>query len=234
MSETKLLYPENSYLKEFDARIIKLGPKYAILDRTAFYPEGGGQPGDTGKIVTEDKIYSVTKVLKRGKQVFHYLDDDIYQKDNVRGVIDWDKRFWNMRRHSGEHLLTGLFESLDSGPKVFSNLEQLDFKPSKLNEDTIRRVSDKFNSIVDANVPVQIFYLNREDLDVVNDERQKSFLEKIPQNVKKIRIVKIGTHAQVFCMGTHVKSTGEIGGLKRIFFESKKKKRKIVFFELFS
>ncbi len=233
MSETELLYAENSYLKEFDATIIKSGPKYVILDRTAFYPEGGGQPNDTGKIITKEKILKVTKVLKRGSQVYHYMDGDIHQGDNVHGIIDWDQRFWNMRRHSGEHLLTGLFESLDTGPKVFSNLEQLDFKPSRLDENTVLRVADQFNSIVNANVPVYIHYSNREDLDVGTDERQKTFLEKIPQNVKKLRIVKIGNHAQVFCMGTHVKSTGDIGKLKRIILESKKKKRKIVFFELF-
>jgi Ser-tRNA(Ala) deacylase AlaX len=233
MNETELLYVKNSYLKKFDATIIKFGLKYVILDRTAFYPEGGGQPSDTGRIITEDKTFKVTKVLKRGNQVFHYLDGNINQWGKVHGVVDWDQRFWNMRRHSGEHLLTGLFESLDSGPKVFSNLEQLDFKPSELDEKTIRRVTNKFNSIVNANVPVKIYYLNREDLDVGNDERQKSFLEKIPQNVKELRIVEIGTHARVFCMGTHVKSTSEIGELKRIYLESKKKKRKIVFFELF-
>lgn len=233
MSETKLLYAENSYLKEFDATIIKSGPKYVILDRTAFYPEGGGQPNDTGKIITKEKILKITKVLKRGSQVYHYMDGDIHQGDKVHGIIDWDQRFWNMRRHSGEHLLTGLFELLDAGPKVFSNLEQLDFKPSRLDENTVLRVADQFNSIVNANVQVCIHYSNREDLDVGNDERQKTFLEKIPQNVKKLRIVKIGNHAQVFCRGTHVKSTGDIGKLKRIILESKKKKRKIVYFELF-
>jgi Ser-tRNA(Ala) deacylase AlaX len=232
MIKTKLLFEKDNYLKHFYATVIKSGPKFVILDKTAFYPEGGGQPGDIGILVVEGNKIKVIKVIKRGNQVFHYLDNNISEGKTVHGTIDWGLRFWNMRRHSGEHLLTGLFEESNSGPKVFSSLEQLDFKPSNLDEVTIRNVAFQFNSLVDADIPICIYYTSRKQLDIGNDERKKLFLKKIHRDMDTIRMVKIGKHALTFCMGTHVKSTGEIGKLKSIRLESKKKNRKIVFFEL--
>jgi len=99
---THLLYTENSYIKEFDAEVI------------AFYPEGGGQPSDTGVLRFEKHELKVKMVKKRGKDVFHYLNGDIPAGMKIYGMIDWEPRFDNMRRHSGEHLLTGLFTAAGS------------------------------------------------------------------------------------------------------------------------
>ena len=79
---------------------------------------------------------------------------------------------------------------------------------------------------------MEIYYTNRDELDVGDDERKQSFLEKIPPSIHELRMVKIGDYAETFCMGTHVSSTGEIGKLKSLRLESKKKRRKIVYFEL--
>ena len=128
--------------------------------------------------------------------------------------------------------LTGLFETADSGPKVFSSFSQLDFKPSDLTEETLQSVWRRFDEIVDMDVPVRIYYTDRDGLDVGDDARKRSFLEKIPPGVETLRMVEIGEYALTFCMGTHVKSTGEIGKLKDLRLEPKKKRRKIVYFEL--
>jgi Ser-tRNA(Ala) deacylase AlaX len=226
------LYVEDSHLKEFDARVVKAGPKFVILDRTAFYPESGGQPSDTGKITYAGGEASVRKVMKRGKDIYHYLDEDIPVGTEVHGTVDWDPRLWNMRRHSGEHLLTGLFEKRDSGPKVYSDLERLDFKPSDLDEETVREVEAEFNSVVDEDIPLRIFYSSREALDVGDDARKREFLEKIPRNIDRLRMVDIPGHALTFCFGTHVGSTGEIGRLTKLTFSKAKKGRRIVHFFL--
>ena len=128
MEDSKLLYIRDSYQMEFDAKVIRTGPKFAVLSQTAFYPEGGGQPSDTGKLIVNGREVKVIKAMKRGDQVFHYLDQDVELDTEVHGVIDWEQRFQYMRLHSGEHLLTGLFESRGSGPKVFSSFSQLDFQ----------------------------------------------------------------------------------------------------------
>jgi len=230
--DSKQLYIEDSYIKEFDATVVRTGPRFVVLDRTAFYPEGGGQPTDLGTLEADGTVYNVAKVMKRGPQIFHYLDGDIAEGTTVHGVIDWGRRFNFMRLHSGEHLLTGLFEAAGSGPKVFSSFSQLDFKPSDITEETLQSVWRRFDEIVDMDVPVRIFYTDREELVVGDDARKKSFLEKIPRGVDKLRMVEIGEYALTFCMGTHVKSTGEIGRLKSLRLEPKKKRRKIVYFEL--
>lgn len=226
-----LLYTDNPELKEFDATVTRTGPKFVVLDQTGFYPEGGGQPSDTGTLIVDNDEVKVVKVMKRGSQVFHYLDQDIEMGAKVQGVIDWDLRFKYMRLHSGEHLLTGLFESLGSGPKVFSSFSQLDFKPSEIDEAMVEEVKKKFDEVIDMDVPVEIYYTSREDLDVGDDERKQSFLEKIPKNIETLRMVKIGEYSETFCMGTHVKRTGDIGKIKDLSMESKKKRKKIVYFE---
>ena len=226
-----LLYTDNPELKEFDATVTRTGPKFVVLDKTGFYPEGGGQPSDTGKLIVGGTEVKVVKVMKRGAQVFHYLDQDVAMGETVHGVIDWDLRFKYMRLHSGEHLLTGLFESLGSGPKVFSSFSQLDFKPSELDETLVAEVRKRFDEVIAQDIPVEIYYTSREDLDVGDDERKQSFLAKIPKNIETLRMVKIGEYAETFCMGTHVKSTGDIGKIKKLTMESKKKRKKIVYFE---
>jgi misacylated tRNA(Ala) deacylase len=226
------LYATDSDLKEFDALVVKTGPKFVILNRTAFYPESGGQPSDTGKIHFNEEEAFVRKVMKRGNDIYHYIDKDIPVGTEIYGVIDWNPRHWNMRRHSGEHLLTGLFEKRGSGLKVYSDLERLDFKPSDLDEETVRAVENEFNKIIDENVPLRVFYTSREELNVDNDLRKKEFLEKIPQNVTRLRLVDISGYALTFCFGTHVKTTGEIGRLKKLTLSKAKKGRKIVHFLL--
>jgi alanyl-tRNA synthetase len=197
------------------------------LDVTCFYPTSGGQPHDLG---TLDGV-AVCDVIETDAGVAHVLEEPLLN-DRVQGVIDWERRYGYMRLHSGEHLLTGLFEAAGSGPKVFSSFTQLDFKPSPLDQETLEDVRRRFDEVVDMDVPVRIYYADRDRLDVGDDERKQSFLEKIPADVERLRMVEIGDHAHTFCMGTHVKRTGEIERLKSLRLEPKKKRRKIVYFEL--
>lgn len=226
------LYAEDSYLREFDAVVKKSGPRFVVLDRTAFYPESGGQPSDTGVLLTEGKEVAVHKVVRRGREIFHYLRGDIDVGSRVHGVIDWEPRLFNMRRHSAEHLLTGLFESRGSGPKVYSDLTQLDFKPSKLTEEEVRLVEEEFNEVVEADIPLRIYYASREELEGEEDERKRGFLEKIPAAVERLRMVEIPGHALTFCFGTHVRSTAEIGRLAELRMTHGKRGRRIVSFLL--
>lgn len=230
--QSEPLYVEDSHLKEFDARVVRSGPRFVILDRTAFYPESGGQPSDTGRMEHAGGAVTVRKVMKRGSDIYHYLDVDIPVGTEIHGVIDWESRLWNMRRHSGEHLLTGLFERRGSGPKVYSDLERLDFKPSEIDEETVKAVEEEFNAIIEEDIPLRIFYTSREELDVGDDARKREFLEKIPRNVDRLRMVDILGHALTFCFGTHVGSTGEIGRLTKLTLSKAKKGRKIVHFFL--
>lgn len=210
------LYAEDSYLREFDAEVVKAGPRFAVMDRTAFYPESGGQPSDTGVLIVGDREVGVRKVIIRRREIFHYLSEDVAVGTLVRGVIDWEPRYHNMRRHSGEHLLTGLFEMAGAGPKVYSDLTRLEFKPSELDEEAVRRVGAEFDEVVESDVPLRIYYASREDLEGEEDERKRGFLEKIPRVLDRLRMVEIPGHALTFCFGTHVSKTGEIGRLAEL------------------
>ena len=229
---TTPLYAEDSQLKEFDASVLKSGPKFVVLDQTAFYPEGGGQPSDTGTLTVEGKVARVIKVIKRGNEIFHYLDADIKTGTTVHGTLDWDKRRWNMRRHSAEHLLTGLIEADKEPPKVYSDLEKLEYINSNITHDKLKHIEQQFNQIVEQDLPVKIYQVNRSNLDASNDPRKMSFLEKIPRNVETLRMVDIGPYASTFCFGTHVKSTSEIGKLVSLSLEEGKKGRKVIRFQL--
>jgi len=229
---TQPLYLDDSYLKEFDGLVLLSGPKYAVLDKTAFYPEGGGQPSDTGFLKWNGEELSVFRVIKRGSQIFHYLEGNVPKGVEVRGKVDWAQRFWNMRRHSAEHLLTGLIEQRGVSPKSFSNLERLEYVDDKVNEKLLESVAAEFNSIVETGVRVETYYEKREKVEVDGDPRKMAFLEKIPRNIDLIRMVEIGGHALTFCMGTHVGNTRDIGKVVDLTLEDARKGRQIVKFLL--
>ena len=226
------LYAEDSYLKEFDAEVIKAGPRFVVLDRTAFYPESGGQPTDTGVLCVDDEEIAVHRVMKRGGDIFHYLRGEIPMGTSVHGVIDWEPRYHNMRRHSAEHLLTGLFERYGSGPKVYSDLTRLEFQPSDLTEETVSLVEAEFNAVVETDAPISIYYASRHELEGEEDERKRGFLEKIPRTLDRLRMVEVPGHALTFCFGTHVRSTSEIGPLEELILSKGKKNRRTVSFTL--
>ena len=226
------LYVDDSHLTEFDATVVKSGPRFVVLDRTAFYPDSGGQPNDVGFLRHKGINVTVSKVMKRGLEIFHYLDSDIPVGSAVHGVVDWPTRSWNMRRHSAEHLITGLIESLREPPKIFSDLEKLEYQPSTLTPEQIRGVERRFNEVVDENAPVRVYYEDRARIDASGDPRKILFLKKIPRSVDRLRVVDIGAYASTFCFGTHVKSTREIGHLVELRLEDAKKMKKVVHFRL--
>jgi Ser-tRNA(Ala) deacylase AlaX len=226
------LYADDSHLTEFDATVVKSGLRFVVLDRTAFYPDSGGQPNDIGFLRHEGVDVKVSKVMKRGLEIFHYLNADIPIGSAVHGIVDWPTRSWNMRRHSAEHLITGLIEALGEPPKIFSDLERLEYQPSALTEEQIKSVEHRFNEVVDEDAPVRVYFEDRARIDASGDPRKILFLKKIPRNVDRLRIVDIGAYASTFCFGTHVKSTGEISHLVELRLEDAKKGKKVVHFRL--
>lgn len=226
------LYAEDSYLREFNAKIIKAGPRYVVLDKTCFYPKSGGQPSDTGFLIYKTESVRVFKALKRGNDIFHYIVGDLPEGATVKGVLDWDARYLNMRKHSAEHLLSGLFDKAGAGPKVYSDLTRLEFKPSALTEEVVKQVWEEFNEVVEAEMPIKIFNIEKSELDAGEDERKRAFLDGIPRDVEKLRMVEISGYDINFCFGTHVRYTREIGPLDNLELKHGKKQRKTVFFKL--
>lgn len=226
------LYSEDCYLREFDARVLRAGRGYVILDRSAFYPESGGQPSDTGILLNGQQAVRVNKVVRRRGEVYHYVDGDLPTGVMVHGVLDWDRRYLNMRKHSGEHLLTGLLERFGAGPKVYSDITRLEFQPSHLSIEVLRQVEKEFNRVVEEDIPIRTYYAHRDEIEVGGDPRKRDFLGKIPKGVKMIRMVEIPSYSLTFCFGTHVKSTREISKLSKLELIEGKRLKKIILFEL--
>ena len=209
MATEKLFY-QDAHLNAFDARVLRCEPSKhgydVVLDRTAFYPEGGGQPGDTGML---GKV-RVTDTHEIAGEVVHYCEKPLEIGSTVHGAIDWERRFSFMQLHSGEHIFSGIvnrrFGYDNVGFHMGSDFVTIDFN-GVLTEEQIREIEQEANEFVWKNVPIQIAYPDAEQL------------KTIPYRSKKelsgwVRIVTIPGADICACCGTHVANTGEIGLIK--------------------
>lgn len=210
MFETTRLYYENVYMKEFTAKVLecRTGKKgyEIILDKTAFYPEGGGQPCDLG---TLDES-CVTAVYEKDGELLHVTDQPLEIGKNVFGQIDWERRFDLTQQHSGEHIVSGLIHEAygydNVGFHMGSDVITIDFN-GMLDETQMAEIEKKANQIIWENKAVEIFYPSETEL------------AELPYRSKKelsgwVRIVRFPGADTCACCGTHVTRTGEIGMVK--------------------
>ncbi len=208
--ETRRLYYENVYIKEFDAKVLKCregeNGYEIILDESAFYPEGGGQPCDIGSLGEAE----VKDVQEKDGELIHYVDKALKEGSQVHGQINWERRFDLMQQHSGEHMVSGLVHEKygynNVGFHMGSDVITIDFS-GVLNEEQLQEIEDRVNEKIWENTPVQITYPS------------ESELENIPYRSKKeltgqVRIVEFPETDICACCGTHVAHTGEIGAVK--------------------
>ncbi|HBY57885.1 MAG TPA: hypothetical protein DEG96_08535 [Candidatus Atribacteria bacterium] len=226
---TERLYYQDSYLKEFKARIlkrIKIGNQPAvILDRTAFYPTSGGQPFDKG--VIQDT--PVVEVVEEDEEIIHILREEIKEEINsqVVGRIDWERRFDHMQQHSGQHILSGTLMELWGVETVSFHLGEevctLDIIKEKLTEEEIKKAEECANEIIFNNRPVKCYLVKGEE------ELRKLNLRKVPDRKGKIRIVEVENFDLSACGGTHCRATGEVGLIKVIKWEKRGEKIRLEF-----
>lgn len=213
---TEKLYEQDAHLARFSARVLSCDETKhgyeVVLDRTAFYPEGGGQPGDTGTIAG----IPVTDTHASDGMVRHYCAAPLAVGAEVEGEIDWQRRFDLMQQHSGEHIVSGLvhkqFGYDNVGFHMGAEMITIDFS-GPISMEALREIESAANEAVRRNLPVQIDYPD------------EAALSQIPYRSKKeltgqVRIVTIPGVDICACCGTHVRATGEIG-LIRIFSAEK-------------
>jgi misacylated tRNA(Ala) deacylase len=226
---TELLYLRDAYLREFDAVVVATDAdgRRVALDRTAFYPTGGGQPHDVG---TLDGV-SVVDVRKEDDLVWHTLDGDALPADgaNVHGVVDWDRRHQLMRTHSAMHVLCGVIWNEWGKAVTGGNMEPLearmDFEFDPLPEGFATRVEELVNDEIVADRPIEIAFLPR-DTAVEDADLIRTKVNLIPESVAEIRVVDIVGLDKQADGGTHVHSTREIGRFEVLKTESKGKGNK--------
>ena len=206
----KKLYYDSSYIKEFEGTVLSCekGKKgyEVVLDQTAFYPEGGGQPTDTGVLGG----VKVLEVHEKQGIVTHYLEAPLSVGETVHGVIDWEPRFIHMQEHSGEHLVSGLIHERfgydNVGFHMGADEVTIDFN-GLIEWDELMEIETKANEIIWENREIYADFPEKEELDAL-DYRSKKEL------TGDVRIVKIPGGDICACCGTHVKLTGEIGLVK--------------------
>lgn len=209
---TEKLFYTDSHMQEFTAEVVSCRPcdngYVAVLSRTAFFPEGGGQAADTG-VIDGIRVYDVQE---KGEQIFHYLEGELEEGKTVTGQIDWDKRFSRMQQHSGEHIVSGIVHARFGYDNVGFHLNDelctLDLS-GPLTKEELREVENAANEAVFANVPVQISYPSKEKLKTL-DYRSKIEIDG------QVRIVTIPGYDVCACCAPHVYFTGEIGLIKLV------------------
>ena len=204
------LYYDSAYIKEFEAQVLSCqkGKKgwEITLSATAFYPEGGGQPADTG-ILGDVRV---TDVHEKDGQVVHYTDGPLPVGETVRGVIDWDRRFQHMQEHSGEHLVSGLihqrFDYDNVGFHMGTDEVTIDFN-GVLEWGDLMAIEEKANGMIWENLEISAVYPEKDELDAMEYRSKKEL-------TGAVRIVSIPGGDVCACCGTHVERTGEIGLVK--------------------
>lgn len=204
------LYYDSAYIKEFEAQVLSCqeGKKgwEIILSATAFYPEGGGQPADTGILGN----VRVTDVHEKDGQVVHYTDGPLPVGEMVRGVIDWDRRFQHMQEHSGEHLVSGLIHQRfgydNVGFHMGTDEVTIDFN-GVLEWGDLMAIEEKANGMIWENLEISAVSPEKDELDAMEYRSKKEL-------TGAVRIVSIPGGDVCACCGTHVERTGEIGLVK--------------------
>ncbi len=224
---TEKLYYQNQYIRSFTAKLQKSekdeqGRFYAVLDQTAFYATGGGQPHDTGTI-NDVKVIDVEEV---DGEIHHYVEKPLEMQNECVCEIDWNRRFDHMQQHSGQHILSAAFDHLFSYRTVSFHLGQeictIDIETENLSEDEAFQAENFANSIILENRPIEAKWVSE-------DELEKYSLRKELSVSENMRLVIIPDFDYNGCGGTHPKSTGEVSTVKILHWEKQKKNIRVYF-----
>lgn len=232
---TDLLYLHDSYLKEFDARVALIEGQAVVLERTAFYPGGGGQPADTGRLKWDGDEGRVVEVRKQDNQVWHVLEGALPAAGfPVRGILDWDRRYAIMRHHSALHVLVGvvyqLHGALVTGGAIYPERARMDFSLEDLSKERVAAIETEANKVIQEGRRILVRFVTREEFEQSDLTRLAKDL--LPPHVREVRVVEIeGFDAQADG-GTHVADTREIGRLVVTKTENKGKANRRLEIEL--
>jgi misacylated tRNA(Ala) deacylase len=224
---TEALYHIDAYLKEFGAVITAIDGNKIVLDRTAFYPGGGGQPNDVGTLTANGATWNVVKMSKQGAEVWHELDRDAPPIGTpMHGALDWDRRYKLMRTHTAMHILCGVIFR-DYGASVTGgNMEPLkgrmDFEFETMRQEFVKQIEEKINVEVAAARPTQVKILPRAEAFQIPD-LIRTKINLLPAGIAEIRTIEIvGLDLQADG-GTHVANTSEVGHIRVVDYKSKGK-----------
>jgi misacylated tRNA(Ala) deacylase len=237
---TELLYQTDSYLKEFPARVLAVDPdsQAVLLDRSAFYPGGGGQPSDTGILTWNGQDIPVKRAKKTGEEVWHSLEGGAglpAENDEVLGQIDWERRYRLMRTHTALHILCGVvfrdFGAQVTGGDMDPLQGRMDFEFETMHRDLVDTIQAAVNQEVEKGLPLRVAILPRDEAFQIPD-LIRTKINLLPPGIAQVRVVEIvGLDLQADG-GTHVANTREVGPIRVVDYKSKGKINKRIYIEL--
>jgi misacylated tRNA(Ala) deacylase len=240
---TEELFLKDSYVSEFEARVAELSGREVILDRTAFYPGGGGQPQDRGTLGVGPVRASVVDARRVGKpggarsEIVHVLDNPIPDTvQTLRGGLDWERRLSHMRHHTALHVLSGViwknFGAKVTGGQMRADRARMDFSfPEEWTADVVGEIELLTNESLAEERPVKVYELPREEA-LKDPDLIRTQVNLVPERVRVIRIVEIEGLDTQADGGTHVANTREVGQVEITGHKSKGRQNKRIEFVL--
>lgn len=229
---TEELFREDSYLRTCEAKVLSVGEEGIVLDRTIFYPTGGGQPGDVGTLTTADGRAVPVADTRKGKAVqgiVHVPGEGaatLSEGETVTVNLDWDRRYRLMRMHTALHILCSLVDGGVTGGQIGDAKSRLDFNLEPENVPEKDPLTEKLNAVVAGDHAVTIGSITDAELEA-NPDLVRTMSVKPPMGAGKVRMIRIGEDVDYQpCGGTHVKATGEIGRLEVTKIENKGKQNR--------
>ncbi|MEQ8250760.1 MAG: alanyl-tRNA editing protein [Oceanibaculum nanhaiense] len=228
---TEELFRADSYLKQCEATVVSAGPEGILLDRTIFYPTGGGQPGDSGTLTLADgRSIRISDTRKGETGILHIpenpeaagtLSPGLSPGDTVTAILDWERRHRHMRMHTALHLMCASVAGDVTGGQVTAEKGRLDFDLPEVTF-TKEELAEKLNALIAADHPVTARWITDAEM-AAQPDLVRTLSVKPPMGAGTVRLISVGADAVDLqpCGGTHVARTGEIGPLTVAKIENK-------------
>jgi misacylated tRNA(Ala) deacylase len=230
---TQLLYHQDSYLKDFEARVVAVEGSALALDQTAIYPGGGGQLADHGTLTWQDRALPIASMRKDGDVVWHTIAPEAGELPPVgaslSGQVEWPFRYRMMRTHTALHLLCGIifkdFGAQVTGGQMYADRARMDFALEQFSSEFVRDIEARVNEAVAADSPIKVYTLPRAEAMQIPD-LIRTKINLLPPAIQTIRIVEITGVDKQADGGTQVHSKREVGGITVLKTENKGKQNK--------
>lgn len=233
---TELLFLDDSYARRFSARVLSVADHSVALDRTLFYPRGGGQMADRGSLTAFGRRFPIVAVEKRGDVVMHTVEGELPAAGTeIEGDIDWDHRYRMMRTHTALHVLCGVifrrYGAQVTGCQMYPDRARMDFTLEDLTRERIDEIERVSNEAIVSGLPVRSRWIPRREAELI-PELIRTKINLVPPQIDPIRVVEImGLDLQADG-GTHVANTLEVGGIRVTRTENKGRENRRLEIEL--
>jgi len=233
---TEALYMKDAYLKKWEAKVVSVkDDKFIVLDKTAFYPKGGGQPWDEGFIIKDGEKFKVVYVGKFAGEISHEVEKPgLKEGEHVSCEIDWERRYTYMRYHTACHLVSNVLyrkaNAKITGNQIELDKARMDFSMEDYSPEKLLIFVEESNEIIKKNLPITIETMSRAA--VLEEPELARLAVGLPKNLQEFRIVKIGDIDKQVDGGTHVNSLNEIGKIEMTKTINKGKSNRRLYFIL--